>query len=401
MKRLLLVTLILSALMLSVFASESFSVLVYPDNEEIRSYIPFFPTVLTDNSRTVSSAVKTAGEKLASAHTKESLSQIEQARKEYEQALATPIEQVVADVHLQNGSALDYNVQAMVAGDRRYLRYICEINRTDLVFIPAVTQIEGFYNITLYCYRYADDSFSLVYRRLSEDSNRFTLSCVLAMATLFGLNDSVLLYLDNLAEGTSLTVDGKTVVPTNGYILTQSGEHVISLDAIGCESRLISTSLQAGTISSLDAKMKSISYSALLIKSEPVAELRVEGVSLGNTPVLLDNYSLPVSMSLEAEGYAVKNIGLTTPKDSLSVSLKPLWMTDSSVLKQKKDAFYWDFARTLLMFGAKVALSSFNDGTSKVLSAIDGAASCALTVSLVDMVGSLIEYYRQTEYVSP
>ena len=76
-------------------------------------------------------------------------------------------------------------------------------------------------------------------------------------------------------------------------------------------------------------------------------------------------------------------------------------MADQSLLKDAKDGFYKRFAISLMIFGAKVALRSFNDGTNKVLTALDGLATAALAVSFSDLVGWLVDYYRQTEYIAP
>ena len=86
---------------------------------------------------------------------------------------------------------------------------------------------------------------------------------------------------------------------------------------------------------------------------------------------------------------------------TVSVSMKPEWMADGTLLKEEKNEFYAGFARSLLIFGAKIALKTFNDGTNKVLEALDGAATGLLAVSIVDLVGSLVDYYRQTEYIAP
>ena len=96
-----------------------------------------------------------------------------------------------------------------------------------------------------------------------------------------------------------------------------------------------------------------------------------------------------------------RTVGISQNTTSLSVELKPLWMGNEPILKRKKDAFYWAFARSLLIFGTKLALGVFNDGSSNVLSSLDMVSNGLLTVSVVDTVGSLVDYYRQTEYISP
>ncbi|MBQ3831024.1 MAG: hypothetical protein II813_08950, partial [Spirochaetales bacterium] len=107
------------------------------------------------------------------------------------------------------------------------------------------------------------------------------------------------------------------------------------------------------------------------------------------------------SLRFSSEGYADKTVGILSGTKTVSVSMKPKWMADGNLLKEEKNEFYAGFARSLLIFGAKIALRTFNDGTNKVLEALDGAATGLLAVSIVDLVGSLVDYYRQTEYIAP
>ena len=106
-------------------------------------------------------------------------------------------------------------------------------------------------------------------------------------------------------------------------------------------------------------------------------------------------------ISTEADKTRGTTLGILSDTRKVSVSLKPMWMSDETLLKEEKDEFYAGFARSLLIFGAKIALSTFNDGNNKVLGALDGIATGMLTVSFIDLVGSLVDYYRQTEYIAP
>jgi hypothetical protein len=46
-------------------------------------------------------------------------------------------------------------------------------------------------------------------------------------------------------------------------------------------------------------------------------------------------------------------------------------------------------------------MKTLNDGSSSFLGAMDTVATAALTVSFADLIGSLVDYYRQTEYIAP
>ena len=159
--------------------------------------------------------------------------------------------------------------------------------------------------------------------------------------------------------------------------------------------------LPADSLSSVDASLQAVLFSNLRIESDPVAEVLIGGKAVGRTPLLIDSYSVPTSVRFSLDGYSDAVIGLTEKKDGISVSLKPAWMADKDILKETKDNFYAAFARSLLIFGAKIGTRTLNKGDNRFLTGLDVAASGALTVSLVDMVGCLIDYYRQTEYLAP
>ena len=210
-----------------------------------------------------------------------------------------------------------------------------------------------------------------------------------------------LVRLDDLAVGAVVMVDGKEVNCYEDCVMTTAGLHTITRSAQGKQDRTFATDLEGNTLSSVTASMRDTRYSGLEITSEPRATVLLDGVSLGQTPLTLDSYVVPSSLRLTAEGYADKTVGLLSPAEKLDIQLKPQWMADQALLKDTKDGFYTRFAISLAIFGVKVALKSFNDGTNKVLMAFDGLATAALAVSFSDLVGWLVDYYRQTEYIAP
>jgi hypothetical protein len=202
-------------------------------------------------------------------------------------------------------------------------------------------------------------------------------------------------------EGSEVQVDGKQYNVLDSHVLVPAGEHVITLSATGYVTRNIRLELAGGVTSTIAAKLSPILLSDLTITSDPEADVLIGGVNIGKTPLTVESYSLPASIRLTREGYSDSVIGLTQKADKISVSLKPQWMADEDILKINKDDFYAAFARSLLIFGAKIVTRTLNKGDNKLLSGLDIAASGALTVSIVDMVGCLIDYYRQTEYIAP
>ena len=410
MKR-ILIALIFTALVISADAAADagFNVLVYPQSTEIESYISvFFPSRPSDKDvwagkqeREAWQELKKLGEALVSAYKAEDQEKISSASRLLEdgipesQAPATDLE-----VRLIDAGKLAFDVNAMIS-DPVLMSYICDVADADLVVVPVSDYLQGFLHLSIYVYRYGSDCVEMVYEMISKESDRYPVNSALALAPLFLDEKPALVRLEGLAAGTVVEIDGKVAGSLDGYVMTTSGRHVIGLSAQGKQARVFATDLAADVVSSLDATMNDIRYSGLEITSDPVAQVTLNGQKIGQTPLTLDNYVIPSSLRLTAEGYDGKTIGILSDTRKVSVSLKPMWMSDETLLKEEKDEFYACFARSLLIFGAKIALSTFNDGNNKVLGALDGIATGMLTVSFIDLVGSLVDYYRQTEYIAP
>ena len=410
MKR-ILIALIFTALVITAAAAAdaSFNVLVYPKSNEIESYIStFFPSRPSNDDvwagkqeREARQELKKLGEALVSAYESENQEKITSASRLLEdgvsasQAPATDLE-----VRLIDAGKLSFDVDAMIS-DPVLISYICDVADADLVVVPVSDYLQGFLHLSLYIYRYGSDSVEMVYEMISKESDRYPVNSALALAPQFLDEKPALVRLEGLASGTVVEIDGKVSGSLDGYVMTTAGKHVIGLTAQGKQARVFATEFAADAVSSLDATMNDIRYSGLEITSDPVAQVTLNGLGIGQTPLMLDNYVIPSSLRLSAEGYDDKTIGILSDTRKISVSLKPRWMSDETLLKEEKNEFYAGFARSLIIFGAKIALSTFNDGTNKVLGALDGVATGLLTVSFIDLVGSLVDYYRQTEYIAP
>ncbi|MBO6048597.1 MAG: hypothetical protein J6P33_02310, partial [Spirochaetales bacterium] len=210
-----------------------------------------------------------------------------------------------------------------------------------------------------------------------------------------------LIRLDNLVDGAYVVVDDKDVTVLNNYVFTTAGKHVLEIGALGHSTRYISINAVSDAIISFDAKLPAVVYSDLLIETNPSSTVKVNGLELGQTPIVLNSYSLPLTLRFEKDQYMGKTLGITENTNRIKIDLKPEWMANQDLLKKSKDRFYWAFARTILLFGSKLALGLFNDGNNKFISSMDIAFNGIITVSIVDAVGCLVDYFRQTEYISP
>ena len=400
---------ILISLSFSVFA-ESFNVLVYPSNAGTERYIvAFFPQVTVNNAkktlvleRLQQKADKEAGEALAKAYETEDETKVNAARAAYENRTIVLEDEPFFDLKLCEQPKEAYDIKALESGDAALLEMICRTNEADLLVMPIISDIRNFELLRLYVYQRNSDKLELVFEQIvSRDSAYFPVESAMKLGQVLCGEPMAVLYLDKMVDGSEVTVDGRTVDSVDSYILCEAGKHNIGLEATGYIGKTVSIDLPADTVSEVDASLQALLFGNLQIESDPVADVLIGGVKMGSTPLSVESYSVPTSIRLSHEGYSDAVIGLTKKRDSISISLKPAWMADDDILKKNKDDFYGAFARSLLIFGAKIVTRTLNNGDNTFLSVLDIAAGGALTVSIVDMVGCLIDYYRQTEYISP
>lgn len=410
MRRALLVLIILIAAATALPAEDAvFGVLVYPYNQEIaESILNFFPekeydsdTALMMGRRAAALEARTLGLELNKAYASEDEAKVEAASARYNEEKALPdYGEKDFPVVMIDSSNVKYDSEALVS-DPMLMEFVCDATGADLLVMPVSGYLQGFRLLSIYVYEYGADSAELAYEVISVESDRYPVHAALSLAPYFMKGVPALVRLDDLAVGAVVMVDGKEVNCYEDCVMTTAGLHTITLSAQGKQDRTFATDLEGNTLSSVTAAMRDTRYSGLGITSEPRATVFLDGVSLGQTPLTLDSYVVPSSLRLTAEGYADKTVGLLSPAEKLDIQLKPQWMADQALLKDTKDGFYTRFAISLAIFGVKVALKSFNDGTNKVLMAFDGLATAALAVSFSDLVGWLVDYYRQTEYIAP
>lgn len=415
--------LLLIALMLTLIApmafgdglnDQTFNILIYPANQEIQNFVQsFFPKItLTDvaiearKERIVQTSMMEAGQALASAYLTEDSKIIENAKIAFEKSKTKTDVPNQMDLNILSLEQNTINLSAILDGDAEFLDYLCLENGADMILIPETSRLGSFYHLCLYSYTYGERALKLVYEKIAERSTSFGVLSMLALAPILISQQAGIVHLDNLPDGCRAYIDGVETAIVDANILTEAGQHTINLRCQGYQERALLITTEANTIISVDAKLNAIQYQNLLVNGTSGATVSVNGIELGQTPFNIQTYSLPLTIRLEKEGYAGRSIALSEPpseQDLLpKINLKPVWMTDKGLFNERKNDFYWSMARTILLFGAKLVINSFNDGNNAVLTSLDALSFGALTVSVVDMVGSLIDYFRQTEYyISP
>ena len=407
--RVILMMTILIVICFNVYA-ESINVLVYPLNTEIERYLTaFIPRIEADaqkrslvTQRLQTKSDKELGEALAQAYKSEDEAKLASARAAYLNRVVNLEDEPYFNLQLCEQPKESYDIVAMENGDLALLDMICRRNQADYIIMPVISDIQDFKHLCLYVYRRGSDMVEKVFETIvARDSAYFPLESAMKLGKALCNREMALLFLDGMVDGSEVTVDGTKVNAVESHILFEAGRHIIGLKATGYIEKEFEVEMAADTIIAADGFLQSLLFENLFIESDPAAEVLIGGVGIGSTPLLVDSYSIPTSIRLSLDGYSDAVIGLTRKRDSISVSLKPAWMADKEIFKTSKDGFYGAFARSLLIFGAKIMTRTLNNGDNTFLSVLDIAADGALTVSIVDMVGCLIDYYRQTEYISP
>lgn len=405
MKRILLIA-VIAIILCSTLYSMEYNVLVLPANEEIENYVSsFFRTKITDSltkadlqNSLIESQKRSLGETLHSAYKNENEDSIEKSSKELNEPLLIDIPDIL-DVKVST-SSFSLDVDAIENEDILYLDYICSKNGANLLIIPIVSEIEGFNRMRLFVYDRSKSELSLEFQRLSKETEEYSVIAALSIAGYFSKNPCSLVHLDSLVIGSSVLIDDNEVIPVDGYVLLEEGNHEIQLSHEGYASRRVGLSITEEGNYSFDASLQRLSNESIEILSEPVSNVYMNGVLLGRTPLSIEEYDIPLVLMLEEDGYSKATVATYGNDRSLKVNLKPSWMEDGSLYSSSRDSFYWGFARSLLIFGGGVALNAFNDGSNGFINAARIACSGALVLSITDMISSLIDYYRSSEYIS-
>lgn len=387
-----------------------YNVLVYPYDEKVSSIVEdlfktrSFDLAVFDSHEKRMEAIesKELGEALHKAYQQQSETAIANAKSKYDaERNSTSPGNDSFDVKVLDSSRYHFDLSAMLSGDELYLQYICETANADLILIPVVSMIQNFHHLVLYSYQYGDTGFVKQYENLALDTDSFDATVALDLASVFYDEGCSLVYLEGFLPGSTFQVDGTQTTVHDGYAVITEGQHELTLSCMGCEEKTVSLEIGSHETISMDASLKQITLGGLSISTSPMADVFVDGKTVGSTPLVLNDYHLPLTLTLKAEGYQTQTVSLKQRTEAISIDLKPSWLADSALQKDAKNEFYSDFARSLILFGAKIALGAFHDGTNKFFSSLDMIANGALTVSVIDLVGSLIGYYRHSVYVTP
>lgn len=293
-----------------------------------------------------------------------------------------------------------YDVDVILSEDKNYLQFMAAKEGFDVLLVPRVSDLQGFCHLELFAMDSSDLRIQRIYESISQNSMSFEVSCANSIAGVLWDSPACLVKITDAVPGSRYEVDGNEVYSYSDMILVRQGEHSLTVSCQGYRTSELSFDAVSGNLE-MEISLVRNTSGTILVESSPFADLYIDSKYMGRTPFEISDMQLPLSLSLQANGYCTENITIDGARPDISVELKPLWMTDLSLQKNAKDRFYSALARSLLIFGGKLAAGAMNDGSSRFLSGVEIFADGALTLSIVDLVGCLIDYYRNTVYVTP
>lgn len=416
MKRIVLAILFLLGLFSCQWVfSQDYNVLIYPQNNQISTYIETFFTskelstsIYTDiSNRALCEKLKTSGESLAKAYSSEKEEAIIKAKDEYLNIFSSDVSVDLAISDVMNVALTSFNDNSInmdnviSSNDLLTLEYICSSSNADLVLIPLIGEIGGFKHLALYSYSSTEKSLNLIFEEISQSTSEYSLMVVLKLSPLFSDSPVAVLTFDGLVQGSSVFIDGEMVSLIDSSIVLSSGTHEIDIELIGYKTKHLTTELNANTVNTIFVQMNKIVYDSILIESTPNATVSSDGKILGTTPYTINDYTLPLMLNFSADGFVNKTISLNEARSNISVELKPTWMNDEESFEKARTSFYNSFSRSLLIFGLKIVSKTFSSNYNDFWVTADTICTGALFLSLTDLAGNLINYYKYSEYISP
>jgi len=339
--------LVLFLITLSLFIwAADYNVLIYPANNELIHYVQtWFPTAYssvpaTENvpKRYNDSEVSNAGAKLTTAWKGTDTEAVKKAQTELEKAQAEFIDDATYTVKLVNYSG-PVTAEDTLKLDTTVLSYLCRQSNADLLIIPGEERMDDLYILSIDVWSEALQKTDRVFMEIRQNSELYSESSILALAPYF-LDEQ---RLSEFSVKKNQTV--KEIIPN------------------------------------------------FSLSSDVPAQVWVNNVNAGVTPINLENVGIPSVIRLTAEGYSDASLYVDGKSNSETISMKPAWMDDSDFYKNTRNKFYTDFALALGAFGLRVAARSIDFKNQAFVTGADYITRGIIAAALVNLVYGLINYY--------
>lgn len=346
-----------------------YNVGIYPENKEIASYINAYfqkknyneKTGTAINNRLKLQKQSETGLKLNKAYEEEKSDKLNTAISDFQSAGEDVI--LPVDLSVKNISVNESFPFGSSSPDKMTLVYICNKYNLDLLIIPVHEQLSDLNYLTLYAYDAYSRELSFLYGEIKQTSDVYGTSALKAMSYLFMSEEDADAFVYNIDNPVQVSDD------------------------------------------QIDFRLE----------TNIPADVFIDGIKVGKTPFgFKDSY--PISISFEADGYISKTINLMSDQNELYVELKPQWMSDFNLYKKARTDFYVSFTASLASFAVSVISNAVNFGdspseyinsngvlkrTTPLTNSIKAVGTGLSVVSLLNMFGELIDYYRYADFVSP
>lgn len=351
MKRLLLIL----AVLICTFTlwAVDFNVCVYPSVTEIEDYITrYFPEIKSSVAWTRSVTMRqenqtlySAGTGLSGAWATENPDNIEKASlalQSPKQADSLP-EKLTVKLVKYSGNA---DRSGLLKSDPMLLEYICRSANADLLVIPLSERVSEFNSLTICVYSPVTGNSEQVFFRLLQNSNVFTDEAAVALAPYFLTQEDV---------QTFTTVKPQIIRP----VLAE--------------------------------------YS---INSNVPAEVYLNGIQSGTTPLVLNNVTIPSVVRLTAQGYADFVVNVDGKKTEVNAEMKPAWMNEGEFYSKSRNSFYRKMAVALGAFALKVGVRSLPVENVNMQNALKIGTDTLAVVSVFNLISGLFNYFMSADYLS-
>ena len=351
MKRLLLLLTVLLC-GISLWAVD-FNVCVYPSDTEIEDYITrYFPEIESSVPWTRSVTIRqenqnvyTAGTGLSSAWATENTENIEKAVT----ALQSPKkaddlpEKLTVKLVKYSGSA---DRSGLLKNDLMLMQYICQSANADLLVIPLSERVSEFNSLTICVYSPVTDSCEQVFFRLLQNSDVFTDEAAVALAPYF-LTDEKL----------------QSFTTAKPQIIRQV-------------------------------------LPEYAVYANVPAQVFLNGLKSGTTPLVLNNVTIPSVVRLSAQGYADYVVNVDGKKNEVHAEMKPAWMNEGEFYSKSRNNFYRKMAIALGAFALKVGVRSLPVENTTLQNTLRIGTDTLAVVSVFNLISGLFNYFMSADYLS-
>lgn len=243
--------------------------------------------------------------------------------------------------------------------------WFCSKEGLDALLLIQTTELASVKRIRLFWYDAPSSSTRLIFDQVvvKQDLREKKEDIALALLQRTAGSDASMLVFDQLGPAVRIEANNEDLILSGSHTLVKPGELVLTLSSVGYASRTVSLTVHPGTITHIPGSLKPLDLGSIeLVSPFGASNWYVQGSFLGNaSSITLGQYSLPMLVVAQKDGFASKTIQLQSPTDSLLVELKPEWMSSVELLEEKQRGFYKSLRNTMLVFGLYVACSTLSE----------------------------------------